>query len=215
MSNVAVSRVHFPVTTLGPGRRVGIWLQGCSIRCPGCISLDTWDPGQGVIPLEELLASITELAACADGLTISGGEPFDQPEALAAIVARWREVSSTTALAFTGYDLETVSAWLNKNSGMLDALVVGPFRSDLPQTLALRGSDNQRIHALTAAGREFLAYDRPMDAGDRRLDVMFEEDGSAWFAGIPGRGEMGRLRRTLAQAGHTAVMSDTFAGVSG
>ena len=39
---ISLSRLHFPVTTLGPGRRIGIWFQGCSIRCPGCISADTW-----------------------------------------------------------------------------------------------------------------------------------------------------------------------------
>ncbi|WP_461325238.1 4Fe-4S cluster-binding domain-containing protein [Bradyrhizobium diazoefficiens] len=44
---ISVSRIHFPVTTLGPGRRLGIWFQGCSIRCPGCISMDTWMEGAG------------------------------------------------------------------------------------------------------------------------------------------------------------------------
>ena len=37
-----LSRLHHPVTTLGPGRRAGIWFQGCTIRCPGCMSVDTW-----------------------------------------------------------------------------------------------------------------------------------------------------------------------------
>lgn len=40
-----LSRLHFPVTTLGPGRRIGVWFQGCSIRCAGCISRDTWETG--------------------------------------------------------------------------------------------------------------------------------------------------------------------------
>ena len=43
---LALSRALFPVTTLGPGRRLGIWFQGCSIRCRGCISVDTWPPGE-------------------------------------------------------------------------------------------------------------------------------------------------------------------------
>ena len=77
MKQAAVSRLHFPVTTLGPGRRVGLWLQGCSIRCPGCISLDTWDPRVGLVPIADLLERIDQLAWEADGLTVSGGEPFD------------------------------------------------------------------------------------------------------------------------------------------
>ncbi len=55
---LSLSRVHFPVTTLGPGRRLGIWFQGCSIRCPGCISADTWGPGRRRIALARLLADI-------------------------------------------------------------------------------------------------------------------------------------------------------------
>ena len=50
---IGLNRVHFPVTALGPGRRVGIWLQGCSIRCPGCMSLDTWAPAAATMPVPE------------------------------------------------------------------------------------------------------------------------------------------------------------------
>ena len=44
---IRVNRVARPVTVLGPGRRLGLWVQGCSIRCPGCASEDTWDPAAG------------------------------------------------------------------------------------------------------------------------------------------------------------------------
>lgn len=208
MTTVAVSRIHFPVTALGPGRRVGLWLQGCSIRCPGCISVDTWEPGPGTVPLAGLLGRLASMAVGADGLTVSGGEPFDQPDALAAILGRWRAATRATTLVFTGREFDELQDWLAGHSGLVDALVTGPFRSDLPQTLALRGSDNQRIHALTAAGSEMLAYDRPATADDRRLDVAFDERGHALLAGIPARGEMGRLRRALAASGHAAVTSD-------
>ncbi len=214
MTTVSVSRLHFPVTALGPGRRVGLWLQGCSIRCHGCISVDTWQPGVGTVPLAEVLDWLTAIANEADGLTVSGGEPFDQPVALAAILKQWRDVVGTPTLVFTGRELADVEGWLSDHPGLVDALVTGPFRSDLPQTLALRGSDNQRIHALTAAGSAMLDYDRPATVDDRRLDVGFDEQGHAWLAGIPARGEMGRLRRALAAAGHQAVTSDMLGSLS-
>ena len=47
--SVSISRLHFPVTTLGPGHRIGIWFQGCSIRCEGCLSMDTWAPGRAFL----------------------------------------------------------------------------------------------------------------------------------------------------------------------
>ncbi len=38
--NILLNKAHFPVTVLGPGRRIGLWLQGCTIRCRGCVSQD-------------------------------------------------------------------------------------------------------------------------------------------------------------------------------
>lgn len=204
---VAVSRIHFPVTTLGPGRRLGVWLQGCSIRCPGCVSVDTWDAGIGNVGLDQLLTAVALHADKADGLTVSGGEPFDQPDALAALLREWRGLSERSALVFTGREMVDIASWFERNPGLVDAVMTGPFRSDLPQTLALRGSDNQRLHTLTALGAELSAFDRPADRSDRRLDVMFDEDGDAWMAGIPARGDLVRLRRALTAAGHWAATS--------
>lgn len=44
---VRVARIMAPITVLGPGSRVGLWVQGCALACPGCASRDTWDPGGG------------------------------------------------------------------------------------------------------------------------------------------------------------------------
>jgi anaerobic ribonucleoside-triphosphate reductase activating protein len=203
-----VSRLHFPVTTLGPGRRVGLWFQGCSLRCHGCISVDTWERGTGRVPLDALAEAVADLAADADGLTVSGGEPFEQPGALAAVLRRWRSVSDRSVLVFTGLELGATRTWRRENPALVDGLITGRLRSDLPQTLAMRGSDNQRLHVLSELGAEFSPLDRPASPADRRLDVMFDDEGAAWFAGIPARGDLARLRRAMAAAGHTARTSD-------
>ncbi len=210
MTYAAVSRLHYPVTTLGPGLRLGLWLQGCSIRCPGCISLDTWKPNVGLVPLPELLERVVGLATDAEGLTISGGEPFDQPDVLAAVLTTWRKVSARSTLIFTGKEFGAVAPWIANNDGLVDAVITGPFRSDEAQTMALRGSDNQELHVLTPLGGEMTIYERPLLPADRRLDVMFDELGHAWFAGIPARGDLGRLRRALASAGHSTTTSDVI-----
>ena len=207
-----LSRLHFPVTTLGPGRRIGVWFQGCSIRCAGCISRDTWETGEGEVEVAEVIAELGRFAGEADGLTVSGGEPFDQPQALTLILAAWRQMSKRPVLVFTGRERAEVDEWLAANSGLVDALVTGPFRSDLPQTMALRGSDNQELHILSPAGEASRAFERPATSADRRLDVMFDEEGHAWFAGIPARGDFAKMRRALATAGHHAITSD-MAGV--
>ncbi|KPH80801.1 MULTISPECIES: 4Fe-4S single cluster domain-containing protein [Bosea] len=207
---VAVSRLHFPVTALGPGRRVGLWFQGCAIRCPGCVSVDTWTDGIGETALPGLLDAIDVWIADADGLTVSGGEPFGQPEALAEVLRFWRRRSRGSILVYTGHELDDVAPWLDANPGLVDGLMTGPFRSDLSQTLALRGSDNQRLHVLSPQGREFAPFDRPARQEDRSLDVMFDDEGRAWLAGIPARGDLARLRRVLTAAGHEVQMSDSI-----
>lgn len=211
---MALSRIHHPVTTLGPGHRVGIWFQGCSIRCPGCISVDTWTAGEGSVGVDEVVARLAELAPDADGLTVSGGEPFDQPEALASVLRAWRGLSAASTLVFSGREIDELRGWLDLHPGLIDAMVTGPFRSDVPQTLALRGSDNQRLHVLTDRGEPFVAYDRETGPDDRRLDVVFDADGSAWFAGIPARGDIARLRRVLLAAGHQASTSAQAGGMA-
>jgi anaerobic ribonucleoside-triphosphate reductase activating protein len=201
-ASIALSRIHFPVTTLGPGRRIGIWLQGCSIRCPGCISMDTWAPGRGITTIDEVVSAIAQWIPTADGITISGGEPFDQPVALMELLGRLRSLTEADVLVFTGHPWTKVRETLDASPGLIDALVTGPFENSRSQTLALRGSDNQELHFLTALGQaRFASFQRPITEAERTLDVMFDDHGDVWFAGIPGRDDFRRLREMLESAG--------------
>jgi anaerobic ribonucleoside-triphosphate reductase activating protein len=206
---ISISRIHFPVTTLGPGKRIGIWFQGCSIRCPGCISMDTWARDRRNTTIEEVVDAITPWIAAADGFTVSGGEPFDQPDALFELLARVRSQSEADILVFTGYPWKTISAMLVPSSTLIDALVTDPFHIEEKQTLALRGSDNQELHLITERGRaRFASFERPAGESDRSVDVMFDENGDVWFAGIPRRDDFRRLRDFLESTGATLSTSD-------
>lgn len=199
-----LSRAHFPVTTLGPGRRLGIWFQGCSIRCWGCISMDTWAFGRGAIEIASLLESISTWISESEGITISGGEPFDQPEALHELLTALRARTSVDVLVYTGYSVDALSP-LSRFDGLIDALITDPYRVDKPQRLALRGSDNQRLHCLTDLGvHRFAPFEREREPDDDRLDLGIDEDGTVWMAGIPKRGDVGRLVETLRSLGHEA-----------
>ncbi|CAD6516352.1 4Fe-4S single cluster domain-containing protein [Paraburkholderia metrosideri] len=206
--NFHLSRMHFPVTSLGPGQRIGIWFQGCSIRCPGCISADTWSVSGGETTLERVLEQVQAWLPHADGFTVSGGEPFDQPEALAALLRELRGVSSGDILVYSGHPIESLAEILAQADGLIDALITDPFEMDAPHTRPLRGSDNQRLHLLTDLGREtFSQYERDLRESDKSLDVMFDEDGSVWFAGIPNRDDFQRLRDLLTDRGHLVQIS--------
>lgn len=206
---VDLSRVHYPVTTLGPGRRIGVWFQGCSIGCSGCISPDTWARGEGQTTVDALMAMVTPWLSEADGLTVSGGEPFEQPQALAIFLQIVRQRADLDVLVFSGLPYASLEPWLETHPGLIDALMSEPFEKSAPQTLALRGSDNQILHQLTDRGRSrFNDFERKATAADRRLDVMFDEAGGASFAGIPARGDFDRLRKGLREAGHQLTLKE-------
>ena len=191
---LALSRVHFPVSALGPGRRLGIWFQGCSRRCAGCVSPETWASVKPTLPVAGLVDSLAGLLARCDGITVSGGEPLEQPAALEALVRLLKRRQDKSILLFTGYAFADARPLLRALSPALDAVMCGPFEAALPQTLALRGSDNQTLHCLTPLGKaEFSSYERAAAPRDKRLDAMFDADGSVWLAGIPQRGDMPRL----------------------
>jgi anaerobic ribonucleoside-triphosphate reductase activating protein len=208
-ASIAISRIHFPVTTLGPGRRIGIWFQGCSIRCPGCISMDTWAPGRGITTIDEVVNAIAKWIPAAGGITISGGEPFDQPIALLELLKRLRSITEADVLVFTGHPWTKVMETVDASPGLIDALVTGPFDVNQTQTLDLRGSDNQELHFLTAIGHErFAPFQRPITEAERALDVMFDDRGDVWFAGIPGRDDFRRLQEMLEKAGASLSTSE-------
>ncbi|WP_142126203.1 4Fe-4S single cluster domain-containing protein [Pseudoxanthomonas sp. 3HH-4] len=211
-----LSRVHFPVTALGPGRRLGIWFQGCSIRCEGCISADTWGPGRHSTTVAQLLEYAEPWLEEASGITISGGEPFDQPDALIELLTELTRHPDLDILIYSGYSIEQLTPSLKRTHGLIDALISDPFDQQKPQSMVLRGSDNQRLTLLTVLGRErFMAFERPLQPEDKTLDLMLDEDGTVWMAGIPRRDDLTRLRDLLREQGHQLQISaDTAAHTS-
>ncbi len=203
-----LSRVHFPVTTLGPGQRLGIWFQGCSIRCSGCISADTWGPGRTVVDVASLLEQVAPWLDQADGVTISGGEPFDQFDALLQMLVGLRQRTAADILVYSGHPLETLQPMLDQARDLIDAVISDPYIEQADQSLALRGSDNQRLTLLTALGRSRLAsLERASTPADKALDLMFDATGTVWMAGIPRRGDLLRLRELLRAQGHQVQTS--------
>ena len=207
-SPIALSRVHFPVTALGPGRRLGIWFQGCSIRCPGCVSGDTWRFRSEGLEVRLVVEQLQAWLDVCDGVTVSGGEPFDQPAALVELLQHVQARKRTNVLVYSGHRIEEIETVLQQTRGLIDALISDPFLLHEPQTKALRGSDNQRLHLLTPLGADlFSRYVNRSAHQERHLDVMFDEDGTAWLAGIPQRDDLLRLEALLGQQGHRAHTS--------
>lgn len=135
----------------GPGFRYVVFTQGCPHGCPGCHNPQTHDFHGGTLidPLT-LLPEIDENPLLS-GVTLSGGEPFVQPEALLPL-ARQIKARGLHLLIFSGYtyeqllDLASSRQAVDQLLRLCDTLIDGPYieeQRDL--TLQFRGSANQRV----------------------------------------------------------------------
>lgn len=146
----------YPVTwTNGPGLRYTMWVQGCSIKCcKNCLNPELLEADSGVmVDVEECLGCINTLKdRCGiEGITILGGEPFDQAETLSKLLFQVRSIGLSVML-YTGHDLETLEERAHVNHAFdtllnqVDILVEGRFDKSFSETGVLwRGSMNQRI----------------------------------------------------------------------
>ena len=203
-TRLSLSRIHFPISALGPGKRIGIWFQGCSLQCPGCISTDTWAPSRENTTVAEVLRVCASFGEIVNGVTITGGEPTEQPVALAALLQGRSEILPTNAdvLLYSGRTFSELTPLLSDLAGLVDALISEPYVESEEQTRPLMGSDNQQLHLLTFLGEvRFREYLRPRDGRDHFLDFMADDEGRIWMAGIPRRGDLERLRGLLAEEG--------------
>ena len=132
----------------GPGLRLAVFTQGCPHHCPGCHNPATHDPEGGyAADTAAVLASLKENPLL-DGLTLSGGEPFEQPEACLEL-ALGAKSRGLTVWAYSGYTYEALMKKGGAVAALLDAcdvLVDGPFvLAQRSLELDFRGSRNQRL----------------------------------------------------------------------
>jgi anaerobic ribonucleoside-triphosphate reductase activating protein len=180
-----LARLAWPVTSLGPGNRLALWVAGCRLACAGCISPELRHAAAGKPIDPGLLAEhILSLPQALDGLSISGGEPFDQADRLAAL---WSLLLAQrphwNLLIFSGYRYRQLQR-MPQTAGLLrdcDLLIAGPYRSDRPGSAALQASANQRRLALTPAGESML---EAMDTLNHRANIGRDVSGRGWLIGI-------------------------------
>ena len=145
------------VTALGPGTRFGVWVAGCNRNCPGCIAQSTHDMKSGD-PIDTGALAWEIITSNADGITVSGGEPFLQAEALAEMLRIVRGKRDMGVIVYTGYTLEELAVVPHADEllAQTDLLVDGPYVQELDDGKSLRGSSNQRVHLLTPRYAEHL-----------------------------------------------------------
>lgn len=133
----------------GPGFRFACFVQGCPHHCPGCHNPDSHAPNGGrVMTVDEVAGELLK-NPLTDGLTLSGGEPFSQPEDCLAL-AKIAHKHNLNVWSYSGWTFEFLrDHGTDAQKALLaelDVLVDGPFR-EAERTLSLpwRGSRNQRV----------------------------------------------------------------------
>jgi anaerobic ribonucleoside-triphosphate reductase activating protein len=148
-----IAQLLSPVHSLGPGERVCLWVQGCSKRCAHCISPEFQTfIGQDIneSDLAKIIIQISRNTGC-NGLTISGGEPFEQSKSLYKLLNAVKS-SFCDILVYTGYTLDEIYNGIAGEDGIhclkqIDVLIDGRYADSLNfDDCVLRGSTNQIIH---------------------------------------------------------------------
>lgn len=131
----------------GPGLRAVLWVQGCSLGCPGCFNPEThafeggreWD----IDALFDELRALDQI----EGLTVSGGEPLQQRLPLLELLGRVRRETDLSVLLFTGFAFEELSC--PELLELADVLLCGRYREQERLATGLIGSANKTVHFLT------------------------------------------------------------------
>lgn len=182
-TKISLGRIYYPVLALGPGRRVGIWLNGCNRRCDGCISpeLQMYDVTKEVA-ITDVMKMVSSIESPIEGFTISGGEPFYNPEALNELVLSLANISDDI-LIYSGYTIEELKArndaFINSVLHTCSALIDGPYIKKLNNNIGLKGSSNQRCWIF----KHFDKY-KDIDSTERMLQTVVYGD-KVLTIGIP------------------------------
>lgn len=172
-----IRRIFYPVSTLGPNKRLGIWTMGCIHGCLGCIAKDTWDfdlkRSVSVSDILDLAYDYYSKNHC-KSVTISGGDPFFQAD-LTELLIGLKKMGYEDILVYTGFTLETIQAnpLYQTSLDYIDVLIDGLYVDSLNDNLPLRGSSNQRIIFLN---QTLMSIYEPMIKGVRTIDYITHGD---------------------------------------
>lgn len=196
-----IGRLQQHCSVLGPGMRAVVWFQGCSLSCTGCIAAEMNSAPPSLTTTPEQLAAWCLSIEGIDGLTLSGGDPIDQPlDALANFLEAVRGATPLGVMLYTGRTLAQLRASSDPSMPRVlaatDILIDGPYVEALNNGIGWRGSTNQTVHRL---GQRSHGAER-VETEPRRLELSIDAAGTVGIAGLPQRGRGNGLAERLAVA---------------
>jgi anaerobic ribonucleoside-triphosphate reductase activating protein len=181
-----ISLIYFPVTVLGIGERVGLWTQGCSIRCKGCMSKHTWDFNGGErIYFNELFEKLKSFNC--KRITISGGEPFEQKYFL-DFLKELRTIFNDI-FVYSGFEWDYIKNNFSEHLKYIDAIVCGRFIEGKESEYLYKGSDNQELIILNEnLFDEYIKFKQLKK--DKKLQIVKNK----YIIGIPYQNDLKKLK---------------------
>lgn len=156
----------------GPGRRLLLFLQGCSIHCEGCVNQHLWPFEGGTTYSLNDIESLCKQEQVV-GITLHGGEPLDQSNGLLEIVSALKHKGLSIVL-FTGYQKKELKHEQRKVWDEADIVVSGRFVSIKKNVyLQFRGSTNQRVYTHKGIYKNYRLID-----GTTTAIVTIDADGT-------------------------------------
>jgi anaerobic ribonucleoside-triphosphate reductase activating protein len=172
----------------GPGERFVVWTQGCALACPGCFNSQLWPQSGGLLMDTADLAERINALPGLRGVTLTGGEPLEQPDAVTALFSRLNRRLDT--VIFTGFTKAEIASDPRRAPVLAhtDLIVAGRYEKEKASSEnPWAGSSNKEILALTGRIR--------LDEGpEARVEAVIAADGSVMLTGFPS----GQLKRELA-----------------
>lgn len=132
----------------GPGARCCLWLQGCSLACPGCFNPETHSfKTDGFYDVVEVFRWIQNTQGI-EGLTVTGGEPLEQADQILELLTLVRKKTDLSILLFTGFSFEEVEQMpcFKRLQSVIDVMIAGRYIARNPQPSSFARSANKTIH---------------------------------------------------------------------
>lgn len=176
-------RVHATVSRSlanGPGERFVVWTQGCSLGCEGCFNPETHAEAGPVRAVGDVVAQVLATPGI-EGVTVTGGEPLEQPEAL-ALFARDVTRAGLGVVVLTGFSREEIEASAVRLVAVsdVDMVVAGRYNRRLHLGSGLRGSSNKVYWARSSRYEEEMFLELP------EAEVFIDPDGTVTLTGMVG-----------------------------
>lgn len=140
----------------GPGNRAVLWVQSCTLQCPGCFNQATHAPGGEVATVDNLVGRLMRLchdpdpARRVEGVTITGGEPLQQAQGVLGLIIAVKTLTPLSVVLFSGFNYESEikrMPMLHRLTlvNYVDVLISGRYEADKRVGHSLTGSSNKEF----------------------------------------------------------------------